>query len=195
MNLIERIVVVGTSGCGKTTFAAELARELGYTQIELDSLFWGPGWTLKPKDEFRRLTEIAASEARWVADGDYGSVRDILWPRATTIIWLNYDFLTVLLRALRRTISRAFTGEELWHGNRESFRQAFLSRESIIVWVITTFKKCRAEYRASQIDRNYSHLAWIEFRRPAEAAQYLASIRLARLSPPGLGADQSTASP
>lgn len=53
--------------------------------------------------------------------GNYGRVRDLLWPRADTIVWLDYAFPLVLGRLTARTVRRAVTGEILWNGNRETF--------------------------------------------------------------------------
>jgi len=174
---VQRIVVVGTSGCGKTVLARRLARSLGHSYVELDELFWGPRWTPKPEAEFRRLVEAAASAPRWVADGNYGRVRDILWPRATTIVWLNYSFPRVLLRALRRTLGRVITREPFWHGNKESLRLAFFSRKSILLWVISTFHRRRKELADLRASGKYPHLSWIELRRPADAEPYLRSLQ------------------
>ncbi|MBI3902449.1 MAG: hypothetical protein HY306_05825 [Nitrosomonadales bacterium] len=168
----ERIVVVGTSCAGKSVFARKIADLLGHPHIELDELFWGPNWTPKTEQEFRNLTAQAAEVSYWVAAGNYSAVQDVLWPRATTIIWLNYSFVTVLIRAIRRTIRRNVTGEVLWHGNRESFRQSFLSKESILVWVVTTFHPRRKRLDMLRASCAYPHLSWLEFRRPAEATKY-----------------------
>jgi adenylate kinase family enzyme/GNAT superfamily N-acetyltransferase len=173
----QRIVVVGTSCCGKTAFARALAQSLRCPCIELDELYWGPQWTPKPDGEFRRLVEAAASAPQWIADGNYGRVRDVLWPRATTIVWLNYSFPRVLLRALRRTLRRFVTREELWHGNRESLRRSFLSRDSILLWVISTFHRRREELVGLRASRRYPHLSWVELRRPRDAEPYLRSLR------------------
>jgi len=67
-------------------------------------------------------------------------VRDILWGRATTVIWLNYSFPTVFWRVFRRTMHRCVTREELWHGNRESFRLALLSRDSVLLYVLNVLQ-------------------------------------------------------
>jgi adenylate kinase family enzyme len=173
---LERVVVVGTSCCGKSVFSRQLAKALGCPRIELDELFWGPDWTPKSKNEFQRLTSAAAAAPRWVADGNYGRTRDLLWPRATTVIWLNYGFLTVFFRALRRTLIRNITGETLWHGNRESLARSFFSRDSILVWVATTFYRRRKEFNALRTGGKYPHVTWVEFRRPSEAAHYLRSV-------------------
>jgi adenylate kinase family enzyme len=174
---VQRIVVVGTSGCGKTALARRLAQSLGCSHVELDELYWGPQWTPKPDAEFRRLVAAAASAPRWVADGNYGRVRDLLWPRATTIIWLNYSFPRVLVRALRRTLGRVTTREPFWHGNKESVRLAFFSRKSILLWVISTFQCRRRELAGLRTGSLYPHLSWVELRRPADAESYLGSLQ------------------
>jgi adenylate kinase family enzyme len=173
---LERIVVVGTSCCGKTVFSRQLAHYLGSPRVELDEFYWAQDWTPKPDSEFRRLVEAAASGPRWVVEGNYGRVRDILWPRATTIVWLNYGFSTVLVRALGRTLKRIVTKEKLWHGNRESVRRSFFSRESILVWIVTTFHRRRREFEAIRASGRYPHLSWLEFRRPADVAPFLRSL-------------------
>jgi adenylate kinase family enzyme len=173
---LERVVVVGSSCCGKTVFARQLAERLGAPYVELDELYWAPDWTRKPSGEFRRLVEAAASGPRWVIEGNYATVRDALWPRATTVVWLNYGFVTVLCRALRRTLKRVTTREKLWHGNRESVVGTFLSKDSILLWVVTTFHRRRREFEAIRRAGSYPHLSWLEFRRPADARRFFESI-------------------
>ena len=116
----HRIVVVGTSGSGKTIFARQLAGILDYAHIELDALHWGPNWTARP--EFPELVRVAIIADNWVVDGNYRTVRDQVWARATAIVWLNYPFRVVFCRALARTVRRLVSRELLYSGNRESFR-------------------------------------------------------------------------
>ena len=180
----DRVIVVGSSGCGKSRFARDLAQLLGQRAVELDELQWAPNWTEKPEDEFRRLVAAAAAAPRWVVDGNYSRMRDILWPRATTIVWLNFGFLTVFLRALRRTVHRILANEPLWHDNRESVTRSFFSRDSILLYVITTFHRRRRTYAALRASGKYPHLSWIEFRRPADAARFLAAQKVLHEHPP-----------
>jgi hypothetical protein len=70
----------------------------------------------------------------------------------TAVVWLDYGFRVVFLRALRRTIRRSIRSEHLWHGNRESIRRAFLSRESILLWAATTHRRRRAPFRQLRSD-------------------------------------------
>src|SRR5690606_9130858 len=171
------LAVVGTSCAGKSTLSRELADVLGSPRIELDALYWGLDWQAKPSAEFRRLTLEATAGECWIADGNYGSIRDLLWPRATTVIWLDYAFPRVFWRALVRTLKRCVSREPLWHGNRESFRKAFLSRDSILLWVITTHRRRRRELTALRKGDTYPGLHWVVFRHPAEAEDWLASLR------------------
>ena len=78
---LRRVIVVGTSGSGKTTFARRLAEILDVPHFELDQLHWGPNWTPKDMAEFRQLTEAAVAGERWVIDGNYSKVQDIIWSR------------------------------------------------------------------------------------------------------------------
>ena len=176
MSEMARVVVIGTSCVGKTTFAQALARGLNFPHVELDSLHWQQNWIPRPPEEFRARTAEALAKDCWITDGNYGAVRDLVWSRATTIIWLNYSFPVVLWRALVRTIRRVLTQEELFSGNRESLRMAFLSRESILWWVITTFHRRRRQYRRLFDTATTPRLAYVEFRSPAEARNFLRGI-------------------
>jgi adenylate kinase family enzyme len=173
---MTRVVVIGTSCVGKTTFAQALARVLSFPHVELDALYWQPNWIPRPSEEFRALTAQALSQDRWVTDGNYGVVRDLIWSRATTVIWLNYGFPTVLWRAVTRTLRRVLTREELFSANRESLRMAFFSRESILWWVLTTFHRRRKQYRVLFDRRTSPQLVYVELRNPSEAKHFLAGL-------------------
>lgn len=181
-----RILVIGTSSAGKTTLADALSRSLAISRIELDELFWSPGWKPKPSQEFLELVRRAAAGQTWVADGNYSSVRPVLWPRANVIVWLNYPLPLIFWRGLVRAIRRCCKREVLWHGNTESFRRTFFSRESILVWILTTHGRRAREFRELQQDPRHAGVAWLEFRSPADTAAWLQEVRLTaspRLSP------------
>jgi adenylate kinase family enzyme len=172
---LRRVAVVGTSCVGKTTFAATLASQLQVPHIELDALHWRPGWVPAPRDAFRQAVAAATAADRWVSDGNYSVVRDLVWGRATAAIWLDYPFATVLWRALYRTARRVLLREQLFSGNRESFRKAVLSRDSILWWVVTTWGRRRREYRELFAGRAFAHLEVIAFGSPREAERFLRS--------------------
>jgi len=174
---MTRVVVIGTSCVGKTTFARSLARVLSLPHVELDALYWQPHWVPRPSEEFRKLVAQELSQGCWVTDGNYSVVRDLVWSRATTVIWLNYSFQIVLWRALTRTMRRVLTQEELFSANRESLRMAFFSRESILWWVLTTFHRRRKRYRQLFDMRTSPQLVYVEFRNPIEAQNFLTGLQ------------------
>jgi len=173
---LHRVAVIGTSCSGKTTFARRLAEKLESNHLELDSVYWGPRWRTVPETAFRSAVEDAARKERWVIDGNYRMVREIIWSRATAIAWLNYPFPLVFTRALRRTIGRSLSGKELYSGNRESLRSAFLSRESILLWVIRSHLRQRRLYERTFAGENRPRAEILEFRRPREAESFLSSL-------------------
>jgi adenylate kinase family enzyme len=170
---LRRVAVIGTSCSGKTTFAAALAARLQAPHIELDALHWRADWIPAPRENFRHAVAAATAADRWVSDGNYSMVRDLVWRRATTVIWLDYPFPTVLSRALYRTVRRALLREELYSGNRETLRKAFLSRDSILWWVVTTHRRRRREFSELFEQPAFAHLETIAFRRPLDADAFL----------------------
>jgi adenylate kinase family enzyme len=172
----RRIVVLGTTGAGKTTLARRLAGRLGLPHIELDALYWGPGWTAIPTDLFRERAAAATASDRWVADGNYGAVRDIVWPRADLLVWLDYPLAVSFWRLTRRSLRRGLTGEELWNGNRERLRTQFLGRDSLFLWALKSHGRQRREYPAQFIRPEHAHLAVVRLRSPRAARRWLARV-------------------
>ncbi|HHM5698002.1 AAA family ATPase [Pseudomonas aeruginosa] len=168
-----RVVVVGTSGAGKSTFSAALAARLGCTHVELDRLYWGPGWQAVPHERFEHAVERATTGPRWVADGNYSAVRELLWGRATHVVWLNFGRWTVFSRVLRRTLARGLLRTRLSHGNRESLRMAFCSRDSILLWSWTTFAGNRRKYTGLREDPRFAHLRWVEVGEPGRVGEVI----------------------
>jgi len=174
---MERVMVVGTSCSGKTTLAQEIARTLGAPHIELDALHWGPGWSECPLDAFRAAVERRARSERWVIDGNYAKVRDIVLPRATAAVWLNYGFGIVFGRALRRTVRRIVLREEVFNGNRETLRDGLLRSDAIPWWVVRTHAAMRRRYGELFTREARGGLRVIELRHPRDASRLVAELQ------------------
>jgi len=172
---MQRVVVVGTSGSGKTTVAAGIAERLEMPHVELDSIHWTPNWTEIPDEEFRiKVAEVANRDA-WVADGNYRAVRDILWSRADTVVWLDLPFRVVFWRIIKRTITRIISGEELWNGNKERW-DSLVGLEGMPRWVIKTYWRRKKEFPELFAKPDYSHLTIIRLRNTAEVDAWLANL-------------------
>ncbi|MDQ7990521.1 MAG: AAA family ATPase [Candidatus Dactylopiibacterium sp.] len=178
------INVVGTSGSGKSTLARRLAAALGARHVELDALFWRPGWQASPDPEFLARIEAALAQGPWVLDGNYTRTIPVKWREARTVIWLDYGFGLTLWRAARRALARSWSRSELWpgSGNRESFRKLF-SRDSILLWTLRSHAPTRRRLEALQRDPRYAHLRFIRLRHPREAEALLAGLASGAVPP------------
>jgi adenylate kinase family enzyme len=159
--------------------ARALAELLGVPHVELDALAWGPAWSEVPRDVLRARVEEATAADAWIVDGNYGGagVRDIVWERADTVVWLDYPLWLILGRLTRRNIERIRSGRELWPGtgNRETIRNSFFSRESLYVWALRTHRRRRRQYREILARPEHAHLDVHRFTRPADAARWLSA--------------------
>jgi adenylate kinase family enzyme len=179
----HRVAVVGTSGSGKTTLAQRLARRLGVPHIELDALNWGPNWTPAPPEEFRAAASQALAGDAWITDGNYHTVRELVWSRADTVVWLDYPLAVVMARVTWRTIKRSVTRQELWSGNRERFREAFFGSESIIWWAFSTYGRRRKEYPVLFHQPEHAHLRVVRLQSPRAARLWIETLPV--VSKPG----------
>jgi adenylate kinase family enzyme len=172
----ERIVVVGDSCSGKTTLSQHLSERFAIPHIELDQLYWDPNWTPRPLEDFRRSVESRIAGPRWIVDGNYHRLIDLVWGRATAGIWLDYPLPLVLGRAVRRSIRRIVRHEELFAGNRESLRRTFLSHDSLLLWIVTSKERRRRLYRDLLDRTEYEHLEFHHLRSPGETTRWLAHM-------------------
>ena len=169
----ERIAVVGVTGSGKTTVAEALAGLYGVPHIELDALHWGPDWQEPPLEVFRQRVSQALEGPAWVADGNYSKVRDVVWGRATTLVWLDYSLPVVYWRLIWRTLERLVTRKKLWNGNRETLRGMLFSRDSLLFYAMPSQRKQRMHYPQILAQTEYSHLQIIQARSPREIDNWL----------------------
>jgi adenylate kinase family enzyme len=169
----RRIVVVGSTGSGKTTLARLLSRALGVPHIELDALHWGPRWTPVADETFRERVRDAVAPERWVSDGNYSVVRDLLWQRADTLLWLDYPLWLIYWRLAPRTLRRGLRRELLWGNNRERLWEQFFSRDSLFLWVLQTYWRRRREFPALLRQPDYAHLRVVRLRTPRHTEAWL----------------------
>lgn len=99
---MRRILVIGNPGAGKTALSRELGHILSLPVIHLDREFWLPGWIERERDDWRRIVAELAAGDEWIIDGNYHSSNDIRFPRADSIIFLDFPTRTCLTRILKR---------------------------------------------------------------------------------------------
>ena len=179
ISTVRRVVILGTSGSGKTTLARELAARLNVPHIELDALHWEPDWVEATTETMRQRVRRAIADAPdgWAVCGNYRAVKDEIWPAADTIVWLDYPMSLVFRRVLLRTLRRWWDGTELWSGNRERLWTQFFSRESILLWVINTWRLRRRDHPKELADPRWRHARVLRFRTPGEAMAWLGKLQ------------------
>jgi adenylate kinase family enzyme len=173
---MRRVVVVGASGAGKSTLARDLALRLKVPHIELDALHWGPRWTEVPTEVRRCRAQAVIAHDGWTICGNYLSLRDLIWPRADTVIWLDYPMGLVLGRVVVRSVRRCVTGETLWAGNVETWSKTFLSNDSIIAWTWNSWRKQRREFPKIFRSPAYKAIRKYRFRSPGQTRDWLQQI-------------------
>lgn len=99
----RRVLVVGSAGAGKTTFATRLGEVLGLPVIHLDSEYWRPGWQHPPADEWPARVDDLTAREDWVMDGNYGGTLERRLVRAHAAVFLDVPRLTCLRRVILRS--------------------------------------------------------------------------------------------
>lgn len=177
---MQRVLVIGNTGSGKTTLAAELSGRIGVPHVEMDALWWLPGWVESEPEAFRHRLRQATAGGAWVACGNYHShCVDLLWPQADTIVWLDYPLRIVLFRLLRRTVRRIRRREQLWNGNEERWRALF-ARDSLVVWALKSRRKHRERYPPLFAGPETAHAETFRLRSPQATQRWLAGVERGR---------------
>ena len=174
-------MVVGRTGSGKTTLARELATLLGVPHVELDSLYFGPGFSTAPLDVLRERTTAAIAGDRWVTDGNKRAVRDLVWPRADTIVWLDYSLGVSLWRLGKRARWRTaqLTAEAAKTGRRAGLPRQLLAAARGVLTALRSHAGQRREYRQLFADPVNAHLAVARLDSPRATREWLARVTAA----------------
>ena len=167
--------MVGTSGAGKSTLASSLAVALDADFLELDSIYHQADWVPLPTPEFRRRVALVVAGERWVVDGNYSKVRDLVRGRADTVVWLDLPRRTVMRRIIQRSFRRVAGRVELWNGNRERWHNLFAldKEESVISWAWQTHAANRAKFETAMADPANGHLRFVRLTSPAAVRRFL----------------------
>ncbi len=99
---MERILVIGPCGAGKSTLARKLGGKLGLPVFHMDQLNWQPGWIERGKVELRKQLDGVLIQPRWIIDGNYGGTLPPRLERADTVVYLDFPIRLCLTRLLRR---------------------------------------------------------------------------------------------
>jgi adenylate kinase family enzyme len=171
---MRRVLVMGCSGVGKTTFGRALAEKLAVPFVSLDRLFWQPGWREPKMEDFTARVVLEAAKPAWVIDGNYlrYGAGELRRARADTIVWLDLPRWRCLAGVLRRTATTyGVVRPEMAPGCPERLDWAFLR----YVWTYHTVQRPKL---AAYLAAPRANQRLLIFTRRAQAAGFLAGARV-----------------
>ena len=102
---MERIVIIGCGGAGKSTLARQLGEKLDIPVVHLDKLFWRQGWVQVSKEEFDKLHREALAREKWIMDGNFDRTMAERITRSDTVIYLDFSRFACLMGVLKRVFT------------------------------------------------------------------------------------------
>lgn len=174
----QRILIIGRTGSGKTTLGKELARMLNVPHVELDGLYFTPELDTVPLSVLRDRTSAAIAGDSWVTDGNKKAVRDLVWPRADTIIWLDYSILVSLWRLGRRAMTRASSIQKkaATGGNKAGLLRQLVSAAKGVLLALRSHMGQRREFPILFAQPENQHLAVLRLHSPQETQRWLSRV-------------------
>lgn len=142
---MERIIIIGCGGAGKSTLARQLGDKLDIPVVHLDRLFWKPNWIEETPEEFDQKLATELEKPQWIMDGNFNRTMPQRVAKCDTIIYLDFNRLTCLLGVVKRILTTYGTVRpDMGEGCPERIDFAFLK------WVWN--------YNKEKRERNYQLL-------------------------------------
>ena len=164
---MKKVLVIGSGGSGKSTFARRLGELLKIEVKHLDSFYWRPGWQETPKDEWLNKVQELASEDSWIMDGNFGGTLEFRIQHCDTIVFLDLPRLLCLWRiAKRRLIYRGRSRPDITEGCPEKLDWEFVD------WVWRYSRRSRPKVvKLLQEHSGTKQIVWLRSR--AEVRRFL----------------------
>ena len=168
---MNRILIIGCSGAGKTTLARKLGAQLGLPGIHLDAYFWDTGWEPMPRLAWQEQVDLLTAESKWVMDGNYSGTMERRIAASDAIVFLDLPRWRCLLNVIKRRIHFAGRNRpEMAHGNRERVQLSFL-------WFIWTYRHRNQSRILRWLKEASATRAVFILQSHAEVASFLAGER------------------
>lgn len=168
MKLGKRVVVLGVSACGKSTFSRALAAKASLPLTHMDSIMWKSGWNYVGDDETVKQLEAVSLRDSWIIEGYIPKgARITVLERADTIIYLDYPSYIPACRYIKRWLKHRKNPRPELAGCPETFSFNFLHR----VWA-----KHEVKNLLPHLEKAENQVKTIVFKHPKEASQFLRAL-------------------
>ena len=164
---MNKIVIIGTCGIGKTTLGRKLAKRLNIPVTDLDDLYWLPHWKLRPPEKCAALIKATVNETQWIICGNQSKYRHLIWPQADTIIWLDFPLHTLFFRLLKRGIRQMISRELICNGNQQNLYRLLW----ILHWVFRRYWRNKKRY--GKLSHSTPHVKWYRMNSLDEIEAFL----------------------
>jgi adenylate kinase family enzyme len=168
---VKRVLVIGSGGAGKSTFALRMGERLGLPVIHLDREYWRAGWVEPPKDEWRlKVLGLCAGDS-WVMDGNYSGTLAVRLAACDTVVFLDLPRVMCAWRVLKRALKyKGVSRPDMAEGCPEQMTLEFL------LWVWNYPRRSRPKVLARLGELDGSKQIYT-LRSSAEVEKFLAEIR------------------
>ncbi|MEO5690882.1 MAG: AAA family ATPase [Candidatus Saccharimonadales bacterium] len=175
---MKRILIIGPTGAGKTTLAKKISNKLKIPHTELDSIYHQKNWQPINNGLFREIVYDIAGSDQWIMCGNYYSKLGAeLWDRADTVIWCDYSFPLVFKRLFMRTMRRGIKKQELWNGNTECLYIHLFTKDSLFLWLISSWKRQKHRYSLLFFSpERFPTTKLISFKNPKQAEKFIDTL-------------------
>lgn len=174
--MMRKVLVIGSGGAGKSTFARHLGSLLELEVIHLDSLYWSAGWVEMSKPEWRKMVKGLLNGSAWIIDGNYSGTLEMRLDACDTVIFLDISRMVCVWRLLKRAmLYRNKRRPDMAAGCPEKLSWDFIK------WVWRYSQRTRPKI-IKTLERTSKQVIWL--RSTAEVKTFLAPIHPTNNSAP-----------
>ena len=167
---MKRVLVIGSGGAGKSTFARKLGRRLGLPVIHLDRFYWRPGWVETPKDEWKRMVEELCAGDAWVMDGNYSDTLGLRLEACDAVVFLDLPRVLCTWRVVKRALTYWNTSRpDVAEGCTENLNGEFF-------WWVWNYPRRSRPKVLARLEEFAAGKRVVRLRSDAEVEKFLAEV-------------------
>ena len=169
----RRVLVIGLSGSGKSTFSRALSTQTGLPLIHLDLYYWQPAWVRPTPDQWQKIQRDLFASDDWIADGNYYESLEIQLERAQTVVVLDTPWWICSSRAFRRGLRRP--GGVMPEGCKDSVRRRLRDEWGMVgrIWLV---RRSDPEQAREMVLRHGPHVVQYVLKTKRAAKELLSKL-------------------